>query len=240
MLETMVVAAISGLISLALGLSLTLAVTELFGRRIGSIVQTLLEMAGAFPTVVFGLWAARYLVPLLSEHVMKPLHASLGFIPLFSCRPLGGFSLLAAGFAIGFSVVPYVASVMIESYRLIPSTYREACYGVGATRYETAKILVSLAKPAIAGSVLLGVARAMGETTIAAMTVGNVMYFSACLFAPSYTIPALIAAQFENANLYRYGEPVLYLAALIDLSLALALSAVGLKLVSGWRVRIVG
>jgi phosphate transport system permease protein len=239
-LGTLVVASIAGAVSLVLGLPLTLAVAELLRGRLGSVLQTLLEMTSAFPTVVIGLWSARYLAPFLSENVMKPLYSSFGFIPTFSCRPLGGYSLLTAGLAIGFSVVPYTASIMIESYRLIPSTYREACYGIGATRYETARILVSLARPAIAGSVLLGVARAMGETTIAAMTVGNAMNISACLFEPSYTVPALIAAQFGNANLYRYAEPVLYLAALVFLALALVLSAVGFKLVSGWRVRIVG
>ncbi|MDI9619283.1 MAG: ABC transporter permease subunit [Candidatus Nezhaarchaeota archaeon] len=197
-----------------------------------------MELMGGMPTVIYALWAAQYLAPALRDFLMAPLHGYLGFIPLFSEEPVTGYSVFTAGVAMGVATVPYVSFLMTEAYSILPSTYREACLGIGASRLETAKILLSLCRPALLASLLLGLARAMGETTIAAMTVGNSMKVTACIIASGYTVPALVASQFGDASLYVYSESALYAASLVILSAALALSFVGLSLLSRWRSRI--
>ncbi|MEM1916756.1 MAG: phosphate ABC transporter permease subunit PstC [Ignisphaera sp.] len=236
---TFTTSSIAVFISLFFSLPLSILITEFLRDRARDIFSSVVELMGGIPTIVYAVWSLNYLAPFLRAYVMEPLHMYLGFIPIFSCRPVTGFSIFTAGIAIGISIVPYMTSIIVESYRLIPSIYREACLGIGATRYETTKILLSLAKPAILASAILGFARATGETTIAVVTIGNSMNLSPCLFAPGYTVSALIASNYENAGLYIYAESVLHASALVILFVTLILSFVGLMILDRWRVKIV-
>lgn len=236
---TFVVASIAVATSLLFSVPLSVLVVELVHGKLREALILLVELMGGLPTVVYALWSLNFLMPFLRDYVMMPLHAYLGFVPPFSCRPVTGFSVFVAGVAIGISLIPYMASIIIESYRSIPSMYREACLGIGATRYELVRILLSLSKPAIVAAAMLGFARAAGETTIAAVVVGSSMHLSPCIFAPGHTVSALIASQYANAALYRYAEPVLYASSLIVLASALVLSFAGLNVLDKWRVRVV-
>jgi len=235
---TLVTSAIAALTALLLSLSLSIVVSEFLRGAVRNFLSTIIEFMSGLPTVIYALWGVQYAAPVIRDYVMLPLHKYLGFIPLFACEPLSGYSVLSAGLVIGISIVPYVTSLICESYMLVPTAYREACLGIGATRYETTKILLGLCRPAVIAAVVLGLARAMGETTIAAALVGNSMTISYCVFMPSYTVSALIAAQYGNAQLYMYAESVLYSAALAILILALVLSLTGLTLLSKWRSKV--
>lgn len=235
---TLITSSIAVLTALLLSLSLSIIISEYLEGILKNMLSTIIEYMSGLPTVIYALWGVQYITPLLKEYVMSPLYNYLNFIPLFSCRPLSGYSTLSAGLVIGLSLIPYVTALIYESYLLIPNIYREACLGIGATRYETIKILLGLCKPAIIAAVVLGLARAMGETTIAAALVGNSMSVPNCLFMPSYTVSAIIATQYGNAQLYKYAEPVLYSAALAVLMISLILSFSGLTLLSKWRMKI--
>jgi phosphate transport system permease protein len=225
--------------ALFLSLPLTIIIAEYLRGIVKNVVSSIVELMGGMPTIIYAVWASQYLVPFLKEFIMEPLHNVFKFIPLFSCRPITGFSIFASGISIGISIVPYVTAIILEAYQSIPLAYREACYGIGATRYESIKILLSLARPAIVASLILGFARSLGETTIAAVTVGNSMYLSSCLFAPGYTVSALIASQFANAHLYPYAESVLYASILFVMMISIALSFYGSSTIIRWRSRIV-
>uniref|UniRef100_A0A7C2ZPX7 Phosphate ABC transporter permease subunit PstC n=1 Tax=Ignisphaera aggregans TaxID=334771 RepID=A0A7C2ZPX7_9CREN len=225
--------------ALVFSLPLTITITEHLRGISKKIVTSIVELMGGIPTIVYAVWASQYLVPFLKTFIMEPLHRMFSFIPLFSCRPATGFSVLSAGFAIGISIIPYVTALMIEAYHSIPIAYKEACYGIGATRYETIRIMLSLSRPAILAALILGLARSLGETTIAVATVGNSMYLSACLFAPSYTVPALIASQFANAHLYAHAESVLYTSILVVMLISVMLSFYASTILIRWRSRIV-
>ncbi|MCX8185807.1 MAG: phosphate ABC transporter permease subunit PstC [Sulfolobales archaeon] len=238
LIGTLMTSIIATLTALILSLSLSITISEYLKGVLKNALSITIEFMSGLPTVIYSLWGIQYAVPILRDHLMLPLYNHFQFIPLFSCRPLSGFSVLSAGLVIGISIIPYLTALIHESYSLIPIAYREACLGIGATRYETIRILLGLCKPAVIAAVILGLARAMGETTIAAALVGNSMTTSACLFTPSYTVSALIASQYANAQLYRYAEPVLYSAALAILIIALTLSLIGLNMLSKWRVKI--
>ncbi|MCS7111503.1 MAG: phosphate ABC transporter permease subunit PstC [Ignisphaera sp.] len=236
---TFVTSVISVALAIVLSIPLSISTVEFLHGRIRDVVSSLVELMGGIPTIIYAIWSLNILAPFLKTYVMEPLHRYLGFIPLFSCRPVTGLSMFTAGVAIGISLTPYVTSLIIESYKLIPTMYREACLSIGATRYEMVKILLSLSRPAILASAMLGFARAAGETTIAVATVGNAISVSMCLFAPAYTVSAIIASQYGNAGLYLYAESVLYSAALIVLAATLLLSFAGLSMLTRWRERIV-
>lgn len=236
---TFIVSLISVLFSLVFSIPLVILISEYLRGWVRDLLSSTVELMGGMPTVIYAVWSIHNLVPVMKTTVLDPLHSYLGFTPFFSCRPVAGFSVLTAGVAVGISLIPYVTSIISESYKLVPSIYREACYGIGASRYETVKTMLSITKPAILASILLGFSRAAGETTIAVTTIGNAINASPCILAPGYTVPALIAAQYANANLYFYAESVLYTSALIVLSVTLVLSFIGLKILEDWRVKIV-
>uniref|UniRef100_A0A7C5UZH6 ABC transporter permease subunit n=1 Tax=Ignisphaera aggregans TaxID=334771 RepID=A0A7C5UZH6_9CREN len=225
--------------ALVLSLPLSIIIVEYLRGIVKNIVSSIVELMGGMPTIIYAVWASQYLVPFLKEFLMEPLHNTFKYIPLFSCRPITGFSIFATGLSIGISIIPYVTTIILEAYQSIPLAYREACYGIGATRYESIKIMLSLARPAIIAALILGFARSLGETTIAAVTVGNSMYLSSCLFAPGYTVSALIASQFANAYLYPYAESVLYASILFVVLISVALSFYGSSIIIRWRSKIV-
>lgn len=237
---TFVTSAIAVATAMTFSLPLTVFVAEVVrGELMREVLLSLIELMGGIPTVVYAVWGLTVVSPLLRDYVMTPLSEYLWFIPLFSCRPLAGTTIFTAGVLLGIAITPYLTAVMYSAYQSIPLSYKEACLGVGATRYETVRILLPLMRPAIAAAALLGLARAMGDTTIAAVTVGNSMTLSACIFTPGYTVSALIASQFGNAPLYRYAESALYLGATVVLAAALVAGLAGLVLLSRWRARVV-
>ena len=100
----------------------------------------------------------------------------------------------------------------------VPRDQREAALALGSTRWEsTWKVVVPFAKTGIMGSIFLALARALGETMAVTMVIGNTPKISASLFAPGYSIAAVIANEFTEAT----GD--LYLQSLIELGLVLFL-----------------
>lgn len=237
---TFVTSVIAVATALALSIPLTIFIAEVVSSNfLRNVLLSTIELMGGIPTVIYAVWGLNTLAPFLRDYVMMPLSKYLRFIPIFSCEPLTGTTVLTAGLLLGVANTPYLTAITYSAYQSIPITYKEACLGIGATKYETVRILLPLLRPAIAAATLLGLARAMGDTTIAAVTIGNSMTLNACILLPGYTVSALIASQFGNASFYRYAESVLYLGALIILITALVLSFIGLLLLSKWRVRIV-
>jgi len=232
------VALLATAISIPLSISLMLTVTEVLPRGLGTPLRYVVEVMGGLPTVVYGLWGSSVLVPLLRDNVMKPLHEYLGFIPLFSCRPLTGYSVLTASLVLAIASTPYMTALLIEGYQMVPSKYREGAYSLGALDYEVYGIMLGILKPYVVAAALLSFSRALGETTIVALTVGNSMKLTTCLLDPTYTIPSLIANQFDSAGLYRYALPTLFAGALILLLVCLATSYLGIRMVYAWRERV--
>jgi len=130
--------------------------------------------------------------------------------------PNYGVGFLTAGIVLAIMVVPFIISVSREVLLTVPRDQREAALALGATRWEsTWKVVVPWARAGITGSVFLALARAVGETMAVTMVIGNDPKIVTSLFAPGYTIAAVIANEFTEAT----GK--LYLSALIELGLVL-------------------
>jgi phosphate transport system permease protein len=126
--------------------------------------------------------------------------------------------MLTAGMVLAIMVVPFIISVSREVLLSVPSDQREAALSLGATRWEaTWKVVVPFARTGIFGSVFLALARALGETMAVTMVIGNDPRIAASLFAPGYSIAAVIANEFSEAT------GALYVNALIELGLVLFL-----------------
>ena len=97
----------------------------------------------------------------------------------------------------------------------MPLAQREAAYALGATRFEAIRAAMFFARTGIVGAVMLGFGRALGETMAVTMVIGNNPQVSTSLFAPQYTMAAVIANEFTEA------ADELYLSALVEIGLVL-------------------
>jgi phosphate transport system permease protein len=113
-------------------------------------------------------------------------------------------------------ILPFIISISREVILSVPGDQREAALALGATRWETTwDVVVTFARKGIMGSIFLALARSLGETMAVTMVIGNAPQINHSLFAPGYSIAAVIANEFTEAT----GE--LYQGALIELGLVL-------------------
>ena len=214
---TVITSLLALLLSVPLGLGSAIFLSELAPARLSNMLTFLIELLAAIPSVIYGLLALFTIVPLMREYGEPFLKSTLGFLPWFK-GPVYGFGLLTAGMVLSVMTVPFIISVSREALLAVPREQREAALALGATRWEsTWQIVVPYAKLGILGSIFLGLARALGETMAVTMVIGNDPKIAASLFAPGYSIAAVIANEFSEAT----GR--VYQSALIELGLVLFL-----------------
>jgi phosphate transport system permease protein len=114
-------------------------------------------------------------------------------------------------------VIPFTSAVAREVLKAVPATQREAAYALGATRWEAMRAALFYARTGIIGAIMLGFGRALGETMAVTMVIGNNPQVSLSLFQPQYTMAAVLANQFTEA------DSDLYLNALTEIGLVLFL-----------------
>ncbi len=214
---TVITSAVSLALALPLGLAAAIFLSELAPRSVSDSISFLIDLLAAVPSVIYGLLGIFIVVPLMRSVIGPALKGTLGFLPLFQ-GPNYGLGFLTAGIVLAIMIVPYIISVSREVLLTVPREQREAALSLGATRWEaTWQVVVPWARAGIMGSVFLALARALGETMAVTMVIGNDPKISASLFAPGYTIAAVIANEFTEAT------GTLYLSALIELGLVLFL-----------------
>lgn len=213
---TVVTSAVSLIIGIPLGVGAAIFLAELAPRRISSGLTFLIELLAAVPSVIFGVLGMYVLAPILQDHLEGPLRSALGWTPLFNGPYYANASLLTAGIVLSLMIIPFIISISREVILAVPNDQREAALALGATRWETTwNVVIPFAYKGIAGSIFLALARALGETMAVTMVIGNVTRINPSLFAPGYSIAAVIANEFAEAT----GD--VYQGALIELGLVL-------------------
>jgi phosphate transport system permease protein len=214
---TMVTSAVALLIAVPLGIGAAIFLAELAPPRVSDTLQFFIDLLAAVPSVIYGLLGVFIIVPLMRTVVYPALNKPFGYLPLFK-GPSYGVGFLTAGIVLAIMVIPYIISVSREVLLSVPRDQREAALALGSTRWEsTWQVVVPFAKTGIMGSIFLALARALGETMAVTMVIGNTPKIAASLFAPGYSIAAVIANEFTEAT----GD--LYLQSLIALGLVLFL-----------------
>lgn len=217
MYGTLVTSAVALILAVPLGIGAAIFLAELAPPRVSDTLQFFIDLLAAVPSVIYGLLGVFIIVPLVRDVIYPGLNKPLGFLPIFK-GPSYGVGFITAGIVMAIMVIPYIISVSREVLLSVPRDQREAALSLGSTRWEsTWKVVVPFAKTGIFGSVFLALARALGETMAVTMVVGNVPKISASLFAPGYSIAAVIANEFTEAT----GD--LYLQSLVELGLVLFL-----------------
>ena len=201
------------LIATPVSLGIAVFISELCPKALRAPLIFLTELLAAIPSIVYGLWGIFVLVPVVRS-LETALPESLRSLPLFSGPPLG-VGMLAAALILAVMVVPFTSAIAREVLKTVPETQREAAYALGATRFEAIRAAMFYARTGIMGAVMLGFGRALGETMAVTMVIGNNPQVSLSLFAPQYTMAAVIANEFTEA------ADVLYQSALIEIGLVL-------------------
>lgn len=155
---TFLTTAIAIITAVPLGIVIAVYLSEYADKRFRKALKPALEVLAAVPTVVYGFFALTVVTPFLQS-----------FIP-----GLGAFNALSAGIVMGIMIIPVISSLSEDALYAVPKSLREASYGMGATRFQTSfKVVVPAASSGIMVSIILGVARAVGETMVVAIAAGQ-------------------------------------------------------------------
>jgi phosphate transport system permease protein len=154
-LQTTVIAVVT---AMPIGLTIAIYLSEYANKNIRKRIKPMMEILAAIPTVVYGFFALTVVTPFLQS-----------FIP-----GVGTFNALSAGLVMGIMIVPLVTSLSEDALYAVPKSLREASFGMGATRFQTAfKVVVPAASSGIMVSLILAVGRAIGETMVVAVAAGQ-------------------------------------------------------------------
>ncbi len=212
------------LIATPVSLGIAIFINEVSPRVLKQPLTYLTELLAAIPSIVYGLWGIFVLIPIVRRLELLRPEWLKGF-PLFSGPPLG-VGMGAAALILAIMVIPFTSSVAREILKGVPMNQREAAYALGATRWEAIRVALGYGRTGIIGAVMLGFGRALGETMAVTMLIGNNPQISPSLFAPQYTMAAVIANEFTEA------ADELYLHALIEIGLVLFLITIAINAMS--------
>jgi phosphate transport system permease protein len=202
-------------IATPISLGIAVFISELAPEWLQQPLVFLTELLAAIPSIVYGLWGVFVLVPAV-RWAEASLPDTVRELPFFAGPPLG-LGLLSAALILAIMVIPFTASIARELLKTVPAAQREGAYALGATRFEAIRAALFYARSGIIAGIMLGFGRALGETMAVTMVIGNSPQLSLSMFAPHYTMAAVIANEFAEAS------DELYLSALVEIGLVLFL-----------------
>jgi len=230
---------LSSAIALAIGVPISLAIavfiSEIAPPRIGTPLSFITELLAAVPSIIYGLWALFVFRFWVRDLIEKPLYDAFhGYLPFFAKTPFG-LDIFTAGIVLAIMIIPIISSICREVMRVVPNSQREAAYSLGATRWETVRMAVfPYVKSGLVGASMLGLGRAIGETILVTMIIGNVIGPSAIptsFFSQGQTLASLVANEFNEAS------SDLHLSALIALGAILFILTMGVNIVARLLVK---
>jgi len=172
---TFLVALIAAITALIFGLGSAFYLSEYASRKVRKILKPFLEILAGIPTVVYGYFALTFVTPVIQFIFPETII----------------FNALSAGLVMGIMIIPMVSTLSEDAMNAVPSSLREAAYGLGAKKYQVAlKVVFPSAISGIVASFILAISRAIGETMIVSLAAGG---------KPALTINPLDAIQTMTA-----------------------------------------
>jgi len=222
--STLVTSAIAMLVSLPLGLSAALYLSEYASPRARSALKPILEILAGIPTVVYGYFALLFMTPLLQK--------------IFGER-VEVYNMASAGIVMGIMILPLISSMSEDALSAVPRALREGAYAMGATKFEASlQIVLPAALSGIGAAFILGISRAVGETMIVAVAAGAGPNFTFNPFKAAETMTghiARISGGDLSYNSIDYNS--LFAIALMLFLVTLVLNLISQKVVERFRER---
>jgi phosphate transport system permease protein len=178
---TLMTSVIAMSIAIPLGLSVAIFLSEYASVRTRNILKPTLEVLAGIPTVVYGYFALTFMTPMLRV-ILGPQVVEI-------------YNTASAGIVMGILILPLISSISEDALRAVPNSLREAAFGLGATKLETAiKVVVPAALSGISAAFIIGISRAIGETMIVAIAAGA---------GPNFTLNPFKAAETMTGHIVR-------------------------------------
>lgn len=218
---TLLSSGIAILIGVPVSIGIAIFISEISYARLAAPLSFIIELLAAVPSIIYGLWALFIFRYWIRDFIEKPLYDLFhGWIPFFDKTPFG-LDIFTTGIVLSIMIIPIISSICREVIKSVPNSQREAAYALGATRWETIKTaVIPYAKSGIIGASILGLGRAVGETMLVTLIIGNVIGAAAIpnsLFSQGQTLSSIIANEFNEAS------SDIHLSALIGLGIVLLL-----------------
>jgi phosphate transport system permease protein len=214
--------------------------------KLAGPISFLIEFLAAIPSIAYGIWGLFVLAPFL-QNVIEPLaQRTLGNVPglswLFteSARisgatvirslPLSGRDMFCGGLVLAVMILPIITAVARDVLRAVPREQIEGTLALGATWWQSCKEMLRFGRAGLFGAVMLGLARAAGETMAVAMVIGNNNRISLSPFSPAQTMSSLLANEFAEAS------GPMHLSALVEVALILLVMSLAFNIVARYFV----
>jgi len=216
---------IAMLVAVPLGLGTAVYLSEFAPARVRKILKPIVEVLAGIPSVIVGYFALKFIAPNIVD-------------PIFS--PDQSRNMVVAGLAIGVLVIPIMASISEDALRAVPSSLREASYGIGARKSTTTiRIVLPAAVSGIVAAFIIATSRAIGETMVAAMAGGRDGSGPRVLdpLEPGLTMTAAMTNAAGGTDQVNSGAPfqVLFFVGLLLFMMTMGLNVIGDRFVQ--RVR---
>lgn len=219
---TLVTSAIALLIAVPVSLGSAVFLVRLAPKCLAIPSSFLIELLAAIPSIAFGIWGYDQLGPLLQDYVQPVLAHTLGKLPtvgfLFE-DSMNGFTLLTAGVVLAIMIIPIITAITRDVLRTVPPELEQGAIGLGATWWQATKIVISYSKMGIFGAIILGLARAIGETMAVTLVIGgtpsatNPLRWS--ILSQGGTIASQLASKYREADTDLFSSSLLYCALLL-------------------------
>ena len=200
-----------------------LVLVRMSWRKLSAPLSFLIEFLAAVPSIAYGLWGVFVLAPFLQNHAEPALAKAIAQVPAlgFMIRhdgndlALAGRDMLCGAMVLAIMILPIITAISRDVLRAVPRAQVEGTQALGANWWQTSREMLRYSKTALFGAVMLGLARAAGETMAVTMVIGNNNQISPSPFAPAQTMSSLLANEFAEAS-----SPM-HLAALAEVALLL-------------------
>jgi len=174
---TILIAGGALIIGAPLGVAAAIFLTEFAGEKLRALIKPIIEVLAGIPSIVYGFFALMFISPILRDFFDATY-----------------FNAASAIIVIAIMLLPIVISISDDAMKAVPQHLRESSYALGATRWETAiKVVMPAASSGIIASILLGLARAIGETMVVVLAAGSVARLTLNPFEETMTMSAYIA-----------------------------------------------
>ncbi|TVQ03594.1 MAG: phosphate ABC transporter permease subunit PstC [Balneolaceae bacterium] len=172
-------------------------------RWLAGMIDNLIQLIAAIPSVVIGIWGIFVLAPWLRDSIYMPVYVwaetnAAGLLPILG-NPIG-YGMATATIVLALMIVPYTTALAKDAIKSVPKEQREASWALGSTRWEVMRMAVlPYARGGIMAGAILSLGRAIGETMAVAMLIGNKNTLPFSIFGAGATMPSVIVNEFREA-----------------------------------------
>lgn len=243
--------AVSSMLALVFAVPLSLGAALFLVRMcpgwLAGPVSFLIEFLAAIPSIAYGMWGLFVLAPFLQHYIEPSIESLVGWIPgihawLFTqtttaggeaiahAIPLTGRDMFCGGLVLAIMILPIITAISRDVLRSVPRAQIEGTLALGATWWQSSKEMLHYSRSALFGAVMLGLARAAGETMAITMVIGNNNRINTSIFAPAQTMSSLLANEFAEAS------TELHRSALAEVALILLVMSLLFNITARWLV----